>query len=429
MKLKFLSHFKPLFGKYRYKVCLSGRGSGKSVHIAIALLWYASRAKVKILCVREYMNSIAESSKAQIEEMIEKSGTRDHWTITNTEIIHKKTQSRFIFKGVAHNVSSIKSIPDIDILWCEEAETMSRESIDILIPTIRKANSQLWFSGNPKDRTQAISQMFIENEPPPNTVLICNDYRDNPFCSEELKSEAEHLKTTSPEMYNHIWLGEYLDTANLILVRNCILGQAPERKTDRVVVGVDIARDGGDRSVICVRKGANIAWMKSYPTMDLDHLVAELQSVIFKYKPERINVDSTGHGAWVPDALKAYDIQVSSINFASNAKNEKKYSKMRSEMYGLAAEYFNKGGRIGTNHTELRKELEASYYTLDSKNRIQVIPKSEIKRMIGVSPDLADAFCLSLICDGDMLYRNPVTEEIDKHNLNKQFIESGGWGG
>ena len=170
MTLGFLPQFKVLFDKYRYKVLLSGRSSGKSVAVATYLIWVASRCKVKILCVREFMDSISESSMAQILEVIDKSGTRSAWTITKTEIVHNTTKSRFIFKGIKTNPESVKSIPYIDLCWVEEANTLSKESLDILIPTIRKANAQIIFTGNPKDRMEALAQMFVENPPPPDTL-------------------------------------------------------------------------------------------------------------------------------------------------------------------------------------------------------------------------------------------------------------------
>ena len=426
MSLNFLPQFKPLFDNHRYKVLLSGRCSGKSVAIAIYLIWIASRVKVKVLCLREFMSSISESSMAQLLEVIEKSGTRSHWDVTKTEIVHIKTGSRFIFKGIRANVESIKSIPDVDLCWCEEASTLSQESLNILIPTIRKKNSQIIFSGNPKSRIEPLAQMFVENEPPPSTIIIANDYRDNPYVSNTLLVEAEHMKETNPEMYSHIYLGEYLDAANLIIIKNVVKGTLPVVISDKVIIGVDIARDG-DRTVICARKGKGIAELKSYPSMDLTNLVHELTGFINRHKPEQINVDSTGHGAWVPDALKAFNIYVKPINFAESSRYDTKYANMRTEIYGLASDFFDNGGKLRPNDIELERELEASYYTLDNHNRIKLIPKDEIKKRIGKSPDLADAFCLSLITSGDMFKSTKKLEEIQQQNLGSSLVTAGSW--
>lgn len=373
------------------------------------------------------MNSISESSMAQLLQIIDLSGTRSAWTVTKTELVHNVTRSRFIFRGIKTDPTSIKSITDIDACWVEESETITSESLQILIPSIRKENSRLYFSGNPKDRVSALAQMFIENIPPPDTIIISNDYRDNPFVSDTMLKEAHHMRDTNPEMYNHIYLGEYLDAANLILVKNVVRGTSPTIASDKVIVGIDIARDGGDRTVICIRKGKSIVDIRVFPTMDLTNLVHELNSVIHKWKPEQINVDATGHGAWVPDALKASGIYVKSINFAESSRYPDKYANMRTEMYGLASDFFTNGGKIRPQDIALERELESSYYTLDNHNRIKLVPKTEIKQRTGKSPDLADSFCLSLITSGDMFKSTKKLDEIQQQNLGRALTTAGSW--
>ena len=425
-QITFLSHYKPLFEKKRYKVLLSGRGSGKSFHVALALLWLASRCRMRILCLREFMNSIGDSSKAQIEEVITLSGTESSWTITRTSITHKVTGSVFIFKGLRNNYNSLKSIPNIDIAVVEECAGMSQESLDALIPTIRKEGSEIWLLGNPQDRHDPVASMFIERYRE-DAIVIANDYRDNPFCSRTIIAEAEAMKTMSEALYNHIYIGEYLDTSTLILVDNVAMGDAKTISNPKVVVGVDIARDGGDRTVIAVRRGYGFASIRSYDTMDIDKLSHELQAVIARYKPERINIDSTGHGAWAGDALKAYGIDVRTINFASDSRKPERYGNMRTELYGLAKDYFAGGGVIPRDHADLDKELSASYYLLDKRNRPCLIPKAEIKKKIGRSPDIADAVCLSLLCDGDMYRSTKATDSIDDALLAKELATVSGW--
>jgi phage terminase large subunit len=422
-KLSFLPKFRELFEPYRYKCMYGGRGGAKTKQIAIALIYIASRAKTKVLCVRQFMNSIAESSKASIEEVIEESGTSAAWEITNTEIYHKLTGSRFIFRSAERNVASIKSIPDIDIMWWEEADTATQDSLNTIIPTIRKPNSQCWFSWNRKNRSQPINQMFLENEPPPNTLIIYSSYLDNPFISDTFIADADAMKRTNEALYSHIYLGQYLDEANLYIVRNIKTGEAEKYPNDIVTFGVDCARSGGDATVICVRIGRNVVKMRELYNVDIDVLTHELQSLIYVYKPDRIAIDSTGHGAWAADALKGQGIDVVSVNFAEKAKQEKKFSNRRSEMYGLAQKYFESGGRIPVRESQLKKELEASRYTLDNKNRIKMVPKDEIKLELGRSPDHSDAFVLSLT--GESMFNKLMD---NRNDLSRELISAGGWG-
>lgn len=427
MNISFLDVYKPLFEKKRYKCFCGGRGSGKSFHICVYLTFVASRTKVKILCVRQFMNSISESSKSQIEEIIELSGTYDHWIITNTEIIHKTTGSRFIFRAAERNVGSIKSINDVDIMFWEEADSATQESLDTILPTIRKEGSQCIFAWNPKSRSQPINQMFLENSHP-DALVVHTTYLDNPYISSTFVDEANHMKATNPMLYKHIYMGDYLDVADLHMVTSIRTGVAQSYPNDGVYFGVDIARSGGDATCICVRKGRNILKMRELHNVDIDKLVPELQGLINQYKPCQINIDSTGHGAWVSDALKSNGIIVKEINFASSAHADTRYANMRTELYGLADKFFADGGVIPANDQHLYNELDASMYTLDNKNRIKLIGKDELKRQLGRSPDRADSFVLSLYTyPRPMMSAPSATGQIEMRSFNQSLINLGGW--
>lgn len=420
-----LPHFKPLWQAYRYKILFSGRGSGKSAHLAIFLIWLACRSKIKILCLREFQVSIEESMKAEIEKWIELSGTRKDWICNLRYIKHKYTGSKFIFRGVRNNPKSIKSMTDIGCAVFEECEDATKESLDLLIPTLRLPGSFFILAGNPKDRTCAVAQMFIENAPPPGTVIINNTYLDNPYCSADLIAEAEHMRLTDYNLYKHIWLGQYLDVSQLIMVPKITRKDIPRPTGAKVVIGVDIARQGGDRTAITVRCGKMIAERQVFPSMDRDLLVHTLQSLQHKYRPNCINVDSTGHGAWCVDMLIQSGIKnVYSINFSS-ASLDPKYANMRTYLYALIREYFEQGGTIPVGAISLEKELAASRYTLDIKNRTAMIPKDEIRKVLGVSPDEADSLGLAMLCEGDMFNDTTRMDAIINHHTQADLISSG----
>lgn len=421
-----LPHFKPLWETFRYKVLFSGRGSGKSAHLAIFLIWLASRSSVKILCLREFHVSIEESLKAELEKWIDKSGTRKDWIINLRYIKHTGTGSKFIFRGIRSNPKSIKSMTDVAVAVFEECEDATQESIDLLIPTLRLPGSFFIFAGNPKDRSCAVAQMFIENDPPPSTVVISNSYLDNPFCSEDLIAEAEHLKRTNPVLYRHRWLGEYLEEGLLSMVPDIKTG--PETvETGKIVIGVDIARTGGDRTCICVRRGLCVLEMHEFPTMSRELLVQTIQGLANKYRPHHINIDSTGHGAWCGDMLRQAGIKnVRDVNFSAKPSDQSKYANMRSELYSLPTIFFERGGWIPSHHKDLAKELLASNYTLDIKNRIKMVPKDEIRKKLGgTSPDLADAFVLSLLTDGDMIDDTSRIDALERYQQASGLLRAG----
>lgn len=201
------SVFAPLFEPARFKVFYGGRGSAKSVSFARALLTIASNKKTKILCGREFQNSISDSVHSLLKEQAQVIGLSHLFKFTNTSITGING-SEFIFKGLRHNIESIKSIPDIDILWIEEGDSTSKSSLNVIIPTIRKEDSEIWISYNPKNEDDPVYEKFVKNSPPPDSIVKKVNWYDNPFFPKVLKREMEHDYEIDPELAEHVWGGE-----------------------------------------------------------------------------------------------------------------------------------------------------------------------------------------------------------------------------
>ena len=200
--------FKFLFDKARYKAVFGGRGTGKSHSIAVALILLAGQTPLRILCCREIQRSIKDSVKRLIDDLIRDFKLQEFFISTDTEI-RGKNGSLFLFAGIKTNPESIKSMEGIDICWIEEASTVSQRSLDFLIPTIRKENSEIWFSWNPENELDPVDQMFRGKEAPPNSIVQRVHVEDNPYFPEVLRQEMEFDARTNPEKHAYIWLGEY----------------------------------------------------------------------------------------------------------------------------------------------------------------------------------------------------------------------------
>ena len=209
LEISTIEQFTPLYEDYatRYLVFYGGRAGRKSWEIARALLIRAMNYPVRILCGREFQNSIADSVHKLLSDQIAMLGMEYFFDIQKTTILGRNGSS-FIFKGLAaQNISSIKSMEGIDICWVEEGQTVSEHSWSILIPTIRKSGSQIIVSFNPDLETDPTYQRFVIN-PMPNSYVCKVNYTDNPDCPQEAKDEAEYLKLVDYDAYAHIWLGE-----------------------------------------------------------------------------------------------------------------------------------------------------------------------------------------------------------------------------
>jgi phage terminase large subunit len=172
------------------------------------LVVFACQSKRRILCARELQKSIKESSHKLIADSIERMGLSDQFDVGESFIRHKYNGSDFIFKGLRHNPDEIKSTEGINIAWVEEAHKITKESLDLLIPTVRQENSELWFTFNPDDELDEIYQMFIMREPPPNSIVVNINWDDNPWFPKVLDQERLFMQSTDETAYNHVWNGK-----------------------------------------------------------------------------------------------------------------------------------------------------------------------------------------------------------------------------
>jgi PBSX family phage terminase large subunit len=415
--------------EFDYKIAIDPRGTGKSLNFLLASLIIARSMTTKILCCREHMVSIDESSKAELELLIEEKGWHDEFYVTRKNIIHKRTKSSYLFRGLAKNATNLKSIPKIDIAIVEECENVSQDSlVRILMPTLRQNMAELWMMGNRRFRTDAPYDVFMTGNPPPRTRIFDHTYLENPHISAKFLADAEHMKKTKPALYRHIYLGDMLNEAGIRMVNHLSLQtERPEfTKDDMVVIGVDIARSGDDACTIYVRRSRWIIHKEKHYEMDSDKLGPILQGLTLKHKPMFVNIDATGHGAWVGDCLKPYNVQVRPIVFSKSADQDDRYSNKRTELYSYVDEYTLNGGTIPDDKA-LIDDLEASFYLPDSRDRARLIPKDKIQTQLGRSPDDGDGFVLTLETHGKPMFtlKNYELAKKDNDKLINKVISMG----
>lgn len=212
--------------QWRHYIFYGGRASAKSYSVALHVLIEGMKRKVRILCTREYQNSIKESVHSLLASLIEKYSL-DSWEVTNDKIRNTQTGSEIIFIGTHNNTQSIKSMENIGIVWCEEASTMSEESMDILIPTIRAKGSYLIWTYNPITEFDPVWVKLTKNPDDTTYVKKVNSTDVERLLSPEIIAEREKMKKENLELYLHIWEGFPL-TSNTGSVYGKQLAQARE---------------------------------------------------------------------------------------------------------------------------------------------------------------------------------------------------------
>jgi phage terminase large subunit len=194
-----------LFTRARYKIVYGGRGSGKSWSVARALLHRGTEEPLRILCMREFQNSLAESSHQLLADQVVKLGLSDFYTVQK-KTITGANGTVFVFAGLRLHVDKIKSFEGADIVWVEEGQNVSRHSYDVLIPTIRKPGSEIWVTFNPDLEEDDAWQRFVV-WPLPGSIVQKVNWNDNPWLPEELRLEKDHLKSRDLDAYDNVWEG------------------------------------------------------------------------------------------------------------------------------------------------------------------------------------------------------------------------------
>lgn len=203
------SAFKPLLAPNRYKGAYGGRGSGKSHFFGEYLLDRCRRKPTRAVCIREIQRSLDQSVKLLLEDKIQHYQLAKDFRVTHTHI-DAPNGGIIIFQGMQnHTAESVKSLEGYDVAWVEEAQSLSNRSLTLLRPTIRKPDSELWFSWNPRHATDPIDVLLRGATTPPGSAVVNSTYRDNPSFPDVLRAEMEWDQSRDPEKYAHIWLGEY----------------------------------------------------------------------------------------------------------------------------------------------------------------------------------------------------------------------------
>jgi phage terminase large subunit len=197
--------YEPLFRPKRYKVLFGGRGGAKSWSIARALILLAVQRKLRILCTREFQNSIKDSVHKLLCDQIIELGLQRYFDV-GPKTIRSKCGSEFLFAGLG-SMNSLKSVEGIDIVWVEEAQSVSNYSWEVLIPTIRKKGSEIWISFNPHEEEDPTYQRFVLHPDLTRTWVQKVGFEDNYWFPEELEHERLYMRSIDLDAYDHVWGG------------------------------------------------------------------------------------------------------------------------------------------------------------------------------------------------------------------------------
>ncbi|SDK40079.1 phage terminase large subunit [Pseudomonas delhiensis] len=440
----------------RNRVLYGGRSSSKSWDAAGFAVFLAQQCKVRFLCARQFQNKIEESVYTLLKVQIERFGLRDQFRILDNKIIHKRTESEFLFYGLWRHIDEIKSLEGIDVLWIEEAHNLTEAQWEILEPTIRKQGSQIWVIFNPKLSTDFTYKRFVVN-PPPNTVKRLINYTENPFLSDTMLSIIEAAKEEDEEAYGHIYLGIPRDDDDAsIIKRSWLMAAIDAHKTLGITpsgskrLGFDVADSGSDECAQVFAHGSLATWSDKWKARE-DELLKSATRVWdeARKRDALVTYDSIGVGAgcgakfnelnaarkdgasvlhskfnaggavWKPEAI-----------YSHGTKNKDMFANIKAQAWWLVADRLrNTFNAVKNGHQfdademifidssmpnldQLIDELATPKRDYDNLGRVKVESKKDLanpKREGGPipSPNLADAFIMAFAPGQQPMRINP----------------------
>lgn len=451
-------HFRPFAESAPYKVAYGGRGSGKSYFFAELAVEISRRIKTVILCTREFQGSISDSVHKLLCETIDRLGYSHEFDIQKNTIVHQATGASFVFSGIKNNVTKIKSIQGVGICWVEEAEAVTKDSWDVLIPSIRgDKHSEIWVSFNPKNILDDTYQRFIV-DPPSGAIVLKANYNNNPFFHESpLPAQMAECKRKDYDLYLHIWEGEPVADSDMAIIKPSWIAAAVDAHkvlgfdiAGEKRVGFDVADEGEDSNATTLRHGSVAIDVQNWDRGDVIESSNRVNLYSEQQKADEIIYDSIGVGAGVKAQLgRIAKINIQGFNaggavlhpeadYMPGKKNKDMFSNIKAQAWWHVRDRFYKTWRsvearkADPNCTleykpdelislssdipkleYLKAELSRPWVDYDGNGKVKVESKKDMKKRGIPSPNMAD----SLIMAFAPLIRKPMV--IDPSQLRR----------
>lgn len=435
-----------------YKLLKGGRFSSKTQDAGGMAVFLARNYSLRIMCIRQFQNRIADSVYTVIKEKIEAAGWEDEFDIDVSTIRHKATGSEFLFYGIARNLKDIKGTEGVDILWIEEGEDLTEEQWSVIDPTIRKEGAEIWILWNPHlitDFVQAKLPKLLGDK----CIIRHINYTENPFLSDTAREKAERLKEVDPDAYRHIYLGVPYDSDDGAVIKRAWIHSATDAHlvieadwTGRKCVGYDVADDGKDKNANAGMDGSILCLLDEWKggEDELRESAARTKKNAEKIDADMIGYDSIGVGAGTGSHLNAMGwrkhfkfnagakVEKPEKNYGdTKIKNKDFFANLKAQAWWLLADRFRnthlaitKGVKFRADEMisidsaridpvlldRLATELATPLRDYDNQGKVKVESKKDLEKRDVRSPNLADAVVIA--ASRGMLAKASITEML-----------------
>lgn len=423
----------------RNRILYGGRASSKSWDAAGFATFLTDNYKLRVLCVRQFQNKIAESVHSLLKIQIDRFGLGHRFDVQQNKIYNIETESEFMFYGLWRSLDEIKSLESIDILWIEEGHNLTAEQWKILEPTIRKGSSQVWIIFNPGLITDFVWKRFVLN-PPPKTIIRRINYDENPFLSSTMADIIEAAKLEDYDEFEHIYLGEPLqDDEGAIIKRSWILAAIDAHLALNIIpsgkkrMGFDVADSGMDKCASVFAHGSVVLWLDMWKAAE-DELLKSCTRVYHSAREREASItyDSIGVGATAGakfgeiNSALGQNVSYSKFNaggavlkpesvYSHGTKNKDMFSNIKAQAWWMLADRFRNtynavrnGNKFADDdlislssdlpHLELLiDELSTPKRDYDNNGKVKVESKKDLAKREVPSPNLADALVMAYV--------------------------------
>lgn len=383
------------FNDYKYFLVEGGRSGGKSQAVARLILYLADTRAIRVVCGREIQKSVDESVYTIFADLIQ--AEKLAFRVLATEIRHIRNSSVINFRGFREEGrQNIKGMEGVDLLWVDEGQSITKETLDIIIPTIRKENSRIFWTMN--RLTEEEDAVFNEFHTRPDCLHIHINYLGNKFCPQKMIEEAELCKKRSIEDYAHIWLGQPRKAGGVINVVPLhiykeLAGISITNPLRKRLLTADPSL-GGDECVAYIidQSGKKIDELFLHERDEMK-IAGAFVAIANRNGVYDYAIDVIGFKG-IADRIRELVPGCNMIECRGSAESSRPldYLNQRAEIYMYAAEeIINKRIEYFKDDIMIKQLTNVRIKPITSR-KIKIEDKNDIRKRIGNSPDRADAY-------------------------------------
>lgn len=389
--------------------CKSATGTGKTFVLSVVILHQLlTEFNVNLLATSPSAGQLNRGLRSEIGKLhgkIKDATLKDMIELQRDVIFLKglrDTHFCALVTGSAENEESLAGFhADKVLVLVDEASGIGKKVMGILKGNLTTAGSSMIQITNPQRPSGAFYELMMD--PPSRYHCITLTAFDSPFIAQTWIDEVEEEYGIDSDFYKVRVLGEFPNSSDNIFIPRDSIEAASSRYLEfkdyhnqPLVLGVDVARFGSDKTIFILRQGPKVLDIKKFQGLDTMEVTGEILNF---YNQNRgittIYIDEVGLGAGSYDRAKQLNLPVIGINVGNKSTNSKMYYNLRAELYDELKSWLREGGDIPKD-AELIEQLASLQYGYNQRTQLQLMTKADMKKKLGLaSPDIADALAFT----------------------------------